>query len=401
MSAIVFCGRGLYALNALLVIFLPMLDFYNIREKEATETVRTLLEDLRFYAQRANWTFEVGYTTVLESDIRDITGLIVPDNLEELMIKQNSISRLLPSTEPLALGIGSIFDSQFNWKGYGGVTPVKNQSACGSCATFACHGAFEGSLSIGSKMLLSTSEQASLDCSNISSCKGSWWIFDYLVEKGASIEFDYPYNATQGQCRTDVLRPFKATKWGYVTIHNTVPSITELKQALLDHGPLAVTVRATGAFQAYVSGVFNEQDNESINHAVTLVGWDDSRNAWLIKNSWGSGWGEEGFMWIHYSSNSIGYAAAWCDSVVCLPLVFVHTNYKGEYKTLDIGRYDWDQINSWKWDDIISSAKVPPGWRLSLFEHPGFQGEKRILTTDINALPGFDNRTSSIIVERI
>jgi hypothetical protein len=64
-----------------LIIFLPMSDFYNIREKEASETVRTLLEDLRFDAQKANWTFEVGYTTVLESDIRDITGLIVPDNL--------------------------------------------------------------------------------------------------------------------------------------------------------------------------------------------------------------------------------------------------------------------------------------------------------------------------------
>jgi C1A family cysteine protease len=382
-------------------IFFPMVDFYKIREEEASESVRTLLEDLRSDALRANWTFEVGYTTALENDILDITGFIEPDNLEELMIKQNSISQLLPSTEPLALGIGSIFDSQFNWKGYGGVTPVKNQSGCGSCSTFACHGAFEGSLSIRSKMILSTSEQASLDCSNISSCKGSSWIFDYLVDKGASIEVDYPYIATQGQCRTDILKPFKATNWGYVTDNNTVPGTTKLKQALLDHGPLAVAVRATDAFAAYVSGVFNEQDNESVNHAVTLVGWDDSRNAWLIKNSWGSGWGEEGFMWIRYNSNSIGKSAAWCDSVISLPLVFVHKNYKGEYKALDIGRYDWDQINSWKWNDIISSAKVPPGWRLSLFEHAGFQGEKRILTTDINALPGFDNRTSSIIVERI
>jgi C1A family cysteine protease len=75
------------------------------------------------------------------------------------MIKQNSISRLLPSTEPLALGIGSIFDSQFNWKGYGGVTPVKNQVRCGSCWAFSSTGALEGANQIATKSLVSLSEQ--------------------------------------------------------------------------------------------------------------------------------------------------------------------------------------------------------------------------------------------------
>jgi len=84
-----------------------------------------------------------------------------------------------------------------------------------------------------------------------------------------------------------------------------------------------------------------------------------------------------------------------------LPIVFVHENFKGEHKALDIGRYDFVQINSWLGNDTISSAKVPPGWRLSLFQHAEYKGEKRILTFDTMALPGFDNKTSSIIVERI
>lgn len=77
------------------------------------------------------------------------------------------------------------------------------------------------------------------------------------------------------------------------------------------NGPLAVAVNVTANFQSYTSGVFNENDNSGINHGVTLIGWDDNRNAWLIKNSWGTNWGDNGYMWINYNSNNIGYAAAW------------------------------------------------------------------------------------------
>jgi len=84
-----------------------------------------------------------------------------------------------------------------------------------------------------------------------------------------------------------------------------------LKKALCEYGPLAVAVAATPVFKAYKSGVFNENSNAGINHGVTLVGWDDSKEAWRIKNSWGTGWGEKGFMWIAYGCNQIGYAASW------------------------------------------------------------------------------------------
>jgi len=71
---------------------------------------------------------------------------------------------------------------------------------------------------------------------------------------------------------------------------------------------------ATDLFVAYTSGTFNEHDtSHQINHGVTLVGWDDATNAWIIKNSWGTGWGMSGFMYIAYDSNNIGYGAAWVE----------------------------------------------------------------------------------------
>jgi cathepsin L len=99
-----------------------------------------------------------------------------------------------------------------------------------------------------------------------------------------------------------------------------LPAPAEIKRALCEHGPLAVAVRVNDAFQAYSGGVFNAQDKackgdgKCVNHAVTIMGWDDSKQAWLVKNSWGTMWGEQGYMWIRYTSNDVGYGAAWVES---------------------------------------------------------------------------------------
>jgi cathepsin L len=90
--------------------------------------------------------------------------------------------------------------------------------------------------------------------------------------------------------------------------------VDQIKQALCDHGPVAVAMEATRLFQAYTGGVYNEPGISGINHAVTIVGWDDSNQAWIVKNSWGMGWGEAGYFRIRYGSNTIGYAAAWVEA---------------------------------------------------------------------------------------
>ena len=88
-----------------------------------------------------------------------------------------------------------------------------------------------------------------------------------------------------------------------------------MKDAICKYGPIAACVKVTEPFQAYVGGIFDENARtagpKDINHAITIVGWDDSKKAYLIKNSWGTEWGEKGYMWIEYGCNNIGYGATW------------------------------------------------------------------------------------------
>jgi cathepsin L len=99
----------------------------------------------------------------------------------------------------------------------------------------------------------------------------------------------------------------------------------QLKQALLEHGPLVVLVHMDNAFKAYKGGVFNERSQGKVNHAVVLLGWDDTKRAWLIQNSYGNKWGTKmidepwaiaGYMWIEWESNGIGQFAAWVDAYI-------------------------------------------------------------------------------------
>lgn len=283
---------------------------YRKRELGATAKIKAELAALRDEAKDKQWTFEVGYTTAMDFSIDKITGLKPPSDWLIQAKQQNLMAKALLESSQIALGQCVASASKFNWAENNGVTEVKDQGNCGSCWAFATHGAFEGSYAILNKAMINSSEQDTLDCSGAGSCSGGWWAYDYLIKTGSAREADYPYLAVKGTCKA-VQRPYKAEVWGYVDANVDIPSVAALKKALCDYGPLAVAVAVTSAFQAYKSGVFNENSNASVNHGVTLVGWDDSKQAWRIKNSWGPGWGESGYMWIAYNSNKIGYGASW------------------------------------------------------------------------------------------
>jgi len=119
-----------------------------------------------------------------------------------------------------------------------------------------------------------------------------------------------------GWIPTAAVTNYIVEKWGYIDFWTPRPSVQQLKQAIAEHGPLISAVTVTPAFLSYAGGVFNERANFEINHGIVIIGWDDAKHAWLIKNSWGTGWGEGGYMWIDYDSNNIGSYPCWVEAKV-------------------------------------------------------------------------------------
>lgn len=300
-------------------------QYYLQREKDAEPKIKAKLNALREEIRTKNYTFQVGYTKAMDYPLEKITGLVVPQDLPELIKKQNLVVKKQLNQGLISESVTacSTNATSFDWRKNNGVTPVRDQGACGSCWDFATHGAFEGSCLVKCNKKIDSSEQDTLDCNPWGySCNGGWWAHQYLIDKGSAKESVYPYTAVKGPCKTKA-RPYKADAWGYVG-STTTPSVSALKQALCKYGPLTVAVRVTTAFQAYTGGVFNACVSGNVNHGVTLIGWDDNKGAWLIKNSWGTGWGskcgygtEKGYMWIKYNCNKIGYGASWIQAKTC------------------------------------------------------------------------------------
>jgi C1A family cysteine protease len=270
-----------------------------------------LLRDLQ-KQMRPGFTFEIGDTGVLGRD--DLTGAKPPppEQLKREAAEQHKNVVQEPSPGPGDTPLPPMYD----WAAEGKVTAIKCQW-CGDCWAFASAAVMESSLVIGGAAQdINLSEQSILDCSGGGDCTGGWWgpVFRYFHTSGEPDEAHYSYQHSQGSCRAvDGEKPI-VTTWDYVAQDGGDSSVEALKQAIKMHGPVVTTIYSTRLFQAYRRGVFNELPNYqgSINHAVVIVGWDESKHAWKIKNSWGKDcWGEGGYGWVSYGANHIGWGSAW------------------------------------------------------------------------------------------
>jgi C1A family cysteine protease len=196
-----------------------------------------------------------------------------------LIVKGSAHS--IESTDDLKVG-------DVDWVAAGSVTDVKNQGQCGSCWAFSATGGLEG-LSKSKGQLESFSEQQLVDCSGSfgnQACNGGLMdnAFKYVKQNGIVHEDEYPYKAVKQTCKINS-GPFKIG--GFVDIK----TCNDLASAITGR-PISVAVDATN-WSTYKSGVFNNCKT-SLNHGVLLVGITDQY--WWIKNSWGTTWGEKGFV---------------------------------------------------------------------------------------------------------
>nr|QOV03073.1 cathepsin L2 [Dysdercus peruvianus] len=206
---------------------------------------------------------------------------------------------------------------QFDWRLYGAVTPVKDQSVCGSCWSFGTTGAIEGAYFVKYGKLLRLSQQALIDCSwgyGNNGCDGGEDFRSYqwmLKHGGLPLESDYGgYLGQDGFCHVDKV-PLVAKITGYVNV--TTGDESALKLAIFKHGPISVAIDASPkTFSFYSNGVYYDpkckNTPDGLDHAVLAVGYGklNGQSYWLVKNSWSNLWGNDGYILMSAKDNNCG-----------------------------------------------------------------------------------------------
>ncbi|MCX7766677.1 MAG: hypothetical protein N2246_08260, partial [Candidatus Sumerlaeia bacterium] len=277
------------------------------------------IEALKARGLAEGWTFTVGENSATKRPLSQLCGLVEPANWR-------ATARFDPCQPK------STLPATFDWRTLDGVTPIKDQGNCGSCWAFATVGALECNIKIKDHIETDLSEQWLVSCNtNGWGCNGGWWAHDYhqwkadpCGDSGAVPEYAFPYAAADLPCNCPYPHEYWIQSWAYIGSDSGVPPVEAIKQAIMDYGPVCVAVYAGPAFQAYTGGIFNACEIGEVNHAVMLVGWDDNQGpngVWFLRNSWGTEWGEGGYMRITYNNcNLVGYAACYVNYEASDPL---------------------------------------------------------------------------------
>ncbi len=216
------------------------------------------------------------------------------------------------ATSTPSVGTTGTLPATFDWRNYNGydyVTPVKDQGNCGSCWAFSTTAALESNVLITKGAFSNLSEQILVSCSGAGSCSGGYIdkASNYFINTGIPDENFYPYTATNGSCANAITGwqnyTDQISNWYWVSVSS--PTVDTLKTWLNNYGPLVTTMNVYTDFYYYSGGIYSYTTGSYVGgHGVLLVGYDDTNQYFIVKNSWGTGWGESGYFRIAYSEIS-------------------------------------------------------------------------------------------------
>jgi len=219
---------------------------------------------------------------------------------------------------------GGAVPSTYDWRNQKKVTPVKDQGQCGSCWAFSVVENIESiwmiAKGITGDQMKPLSEQEIVDCdSSDSGCSGGDppTAYAYVISAGGlETEADYPYTASNDDCSFDKSKvAVTISDWKYATQSQDE---SEMQTALINWGPLSICVDAE-PWQDYSQGILASSDcGRSLDHCVQAVGYDMTNTTpfWSVRNSWGSDWGEDGYIRLEYGRDTCGMADEATSSVV-------------------------------------------------------------------------------------
>jgi len=316
------------------------------------------------------------------SELSDIRASIRARGLRWLA-NETSVSRLSPATRKMRLGLflpqvmldkkglsaqslvetkqadalqAATLPASLDWRNNGGnyVTPVRDQGNCGSCWAFATTGALESSTLIVNGMPgidLNLAEQILISCGGAGDCNGGYIdaASNFIRDTGLADETCYPYTAANGACGNACADwqslSYKITGWSWVTLSS--PAISAIKNALVNNGPLVTTMDVYTDFFYYTGGIYSYTSGKyQGGHAVLIVGYDDNGQYFIVKNSWGTGWGESGYFRIAYSelSDAVSfgcYTIAYSSSVQSPGIAVTSPNGSETWQAGTIGTITW------------------------------------------------------------